>query len=216
MAQQAREGLTRLINAQPDDIVFTSNTTHGLNIVAQGIDWQPGDNCVVPAGDFPWRTPGLPAHPWRGGAVCAVGGRRPSGVDPHGGCGWPHLGRSVAARSSGIRGIVWTWKHSGNAVRRATCCWWWTPFKPWEHSDWMCAPHALRRWRRGYKWLMAGFGVGALYAAPEALDRIRPTFVGAQAGAEREPSRAWSCDLAPPCAALRRWWAHPRAHRAGR
>ena len=33
----------------------------------------------------------------------------------------------------------------------------------------------------GYKWLMAGFGVGALYAAPEALDRIRPTFVGAQA-----------------------------------
>jgi selenocysteine lyase/cysteine desulfurase len=25
---------------------------------------------------------------------------------------------------------------------------------------------------------MAGFGVGALYVAPEALDRIRPTFVG--------------------------------------
>src|SRR5262245_60048101 len=52
-AQQAREGLARLINAHPDDIVFTSNTTHGLNIVAQGIAWQPGDNCVVPADDFP-------------------------------------------------------------------------------------------------------------------------------------------------------------------
>jgi selenocysteine lyase/cysteine desulfurase len=32
----------------------------------------------------------------------------------------------------------------------------------------------------GYKWLMAGFGCGALYVAPEALDRIRPRFVGEQ------------------------------------
>jgi hypothetical protein len=52
-AQRARERLARLLHAQPDDIVWTSNTTHGLNIVAQGIDWRPGDNCVVPAGEFP-------------------------------------------------------------------------------------------------------------------------------------------------------------------
>lgn len=32
----------------------------------------------------------------------------------------------------------------------------------------------------GYKWLLAGFGLGALYFAPEAIEQIRPTFVGVQ------------------------------------
>ena len=181
MAQQAREGLARLINAQPDDIVFTSNTTHGLNIVAQGIDWQPGDNCVVPAGDFPslayaWghlRTRGVEVRfvPWEGAGL---------GVDPHGGCGWPHPGRSAAARSSGIRGIVWTWKHLGqrcaardvlvvDAIQAVGA----------QRLDVRAARIAALA-THGYKWLMAGFGVGALYGA-RALDRIRPTFVGAQA-----------------------------------
>src|SRR5438132_1365462 len=33
-AAQARERLARLLHAAPDDLVWTSNTTHGLNIVA--------------------------------------------------------------------------------------------------------------------------------------------------------------------------------------
>ncbi|MGN6700673.1 MAG: hypothetical protein ACTHMR_21155, partial [Thermomicrobiales bacterium] len=32
----ARERLARLIGAAPGDIVFTSNTTHGMNIAMQG------------------------------------------------------------------------------------------------------------------------------------------------------------------------------------
>ena len=32
----------------------------------------------------------------------------------------------------------------------------------------------------GYKWLLSGFGIAALYVAPEAVDRIAPTFVGVQ------------------------------------
>jgi selenocysteine lyase/cysteine desulfurase len=30
----------------------------------------------------------------------------------------------------------------------------------------------------GYKWLMAGQGIAALYVAPEAVEQIRPTFAG--------------------------------------
>src|SRR5574337_177221 len=50
---EARAKLARLLNAAPDDIVFTGNTTHGLNIAAHGIDWRAGDNVVVPANEFP-------------------------------------------------------------------------------------------------------------------------------------------------------------------
>ena len=32
----------------------------------------------------------------------------------------------------------------------------------------------------GYKWLLAGFGCGALYVSPDAIDQIRPRFVGEQ------------------------------------
>jgi selenocysteine lyase/cysteine desulfurase len=48
----------------------------------------------------------------------------------------------------------------------------------------------------GYKWLLSGFGLGALYVAPEAQDRIRPTFIGSQAtvthsDADFEPHLTW-------------------------
>ena len=36
----------------------------------------------------------------------------------------------------------------------------------------------------GYKWLLADFGVGAVYVAPSALEYIRPIFVGEQSIAE--------------------------------
>src|SRR4051812_30974383 len=38
----ARAGLARLIGAAEEDLVWTANTSHGLNIAAQGIDWRPG------------------------------------------------------------------------------------------------------------------------------------------------------------------------------
>ena len=41
------------MGADPADIVFTSNTTHGMNIAVQGIAWREGDNIVVPQREFP-------------------------------------------------------------------------------------------------------------------------------------------------------------------
>ena len=42
-----------LINARPDQIAFIKNTSEGLSLAANGIDWRAGDNAIVPAGDFP-------------------------------------------------------------------------------------------------------------------------------------------------------------------
>jgi len=37
----------RLLGADPDEIALTQNTTVGMNIVAHGLDWQPGDELVT-------------------------------------------------------------------------------------------------------------------------------------------------------------------------
>lgn len=42
-----------LINARPDQIAFIKNTSEGLSLAANGIDWRAGDNVIVPADDFP-------------------------------------------------------------------------------------------------------------------------------------------------------------------
>lgn len=39
--------------AHADEVAFASSTSHALGIVATGIDWKAGDNCVVADGDFP-------------------------------------------------------------------------------------------------------------------------------------------------------------------
>ncbi|MCF7740711.1 MAG: aminotransferase class V-fold PLP-dependent enzyme [Candidatus Marinimicrobia bacterium] len=36
-----------------DRIAFTQNTTHGLNIIASGLNWQPGDEILIPEKEFP-------------------------------------------------------------------------------------------------------------------------------------------------------------------
>ena len=53
--QALRERVARLLSACPDgsDIALVPNTTEGVNIVARGLDWRPGDNLVTAAEEFP-------------------------------------------------------------------------------------------------------------------------------------------------------------------
>lgn len=48
-----RPTIARLIRAEADEIAFVKNTTEGLNIVANGIDWQPGDNVIIANIEYP-------------------------------------------------------------------------------------------------------------------------------------------------------------------
>jgi selenocysteine lyase/cysteine desulfurase len=57
--EEVRGLVAQLIAATPEEIAFTSNTSHSLNIVASGIDWQEGDNLIgaeteFPANVYPW------------------------------------------------------------------------------------------------------------------------------------------------------------------
>lgn len=178
--EAAREKLARLMNAGHDDIIFTSNTSHGMNIAANGIDWRAGDNIVVPENEFPSL-----AHVWNH--------LRRIGVEVRW-VEWTGAGPTVDEIMERV-----------NARTRAVSCsvikWDTGYFVDLEQLGRRCAerdvllivdgiqavgaqPIDVKAARisalstHGYKWLMAGHGIGALYVAPEAIDRIQPSFVG--------------------------------------
>jgi selenocysteine lyase/cysteine desulfurase len=50
---------SKLLNCDPKDLAVTPNTTHGINLVANGLRWEPGDQVILctkeyPANVYPW------------------------------------------------------------------------------------------------------------------------------------------------------------------
>jgi cysteine desulfurase / selenocysteine lyase len=51
--ERLRTDFATLLNCGRDEIALIPNTSFGINMIAEGIDWQSGDNIVIPAGEFP-------------------------------------------------------------------------------------------------------------------------------------------------------------------
>lgn len=182
-ADTARALLARMFGATEDDFSFTPNTTHGLNICARGIEWRPGDNVVLPAREFPsvlrtWlqlRDLGVEVRLVPPDGIGTSAGALMSAVDAR----TRAVSCSAVAWDTGYRVEL---EELGRRCAGAGCL---------LIVDGIQAAGAveldLRALRvsafamHGYKWLLSGFGCGALYVAPEAVDRIRPRFVGEQA-----------------------------------
>ncbi len=58
-AEACRDVAAQLINADATEIAFMKNTTQGILIAANGIDWRAGDNVVTMAVEFPANV-----YPW--------------------------------------------------------------------------------------------------------------------------------------------------------
>jgi selenocysteine lyase/cysteine desulfurase len=54
-----RKRSSALIGAKPEEVAFVKNTSHGISIVAQGLDWKEGDNLIVYEKEFPSNI-----YPW--------------------------------------------------------------------------------------------------------------------------------------------------------
>jgi selenocysteine lyase/cysteine desulfurase len=57
---EVRARLANFIGADPDEVAINRNTTEGMNAVANGIDFQVGDEVIIssqehPAGYYPWK-----------------------------------------------------------------------------------------------------------------------------------------------------------------
>ncbi len=80
LIEETRKRFATLVHADPDEIAFTKNVSEGLNMVATGLDWHPGDNVILcpelehPNNIYPWlnlRRLGVEirAVPARAGAI---------------------------------------------------------------------------------------------------------------------------------------------------
>jgi len=49
--QEARKDVAKLINCEPEEIVFTQSTTEGINYVANGLALKKGENIIIRDGD---------------------------------------------------------------------------------------------------------------------------------------------------------------------
>lgn len=52
-SEEAKQKLALLMNGDPDRFAFFDNTSTGLNILAQGLEWKPGDRVLLNDVEFP-------------------------------------------------------------------------------------------------------------------------------------------------------------------
>ena len=180
-ANRIRGLVGQLIHAAPELVALTRSTAHGISLLAQGLDWDQGDNVVgagfeYPANVYPWMA--LAARGVELRQAAPVGGR----ITPDVLMALMDSRTRVVALShvqfwNGYRTNV---QAIGDECRRRGVTF---------AVDVMQSAGALRLDMEQMpmdfcaagagKWLMGPPGIGFCYFRPELLERLRPVVVGA-------------------------------------
>lgn len=177
---KARKSFAQLINAGTDEVAFVKNTSEGLAIVANGLDWKSGDNVVIPDIEFPANV-----YPWWNLKRLGVETRMVRSVE--GRVLFDDLVKQVDARTklisissvecnSGFRcdlnRIGAFCKDKGilfcvDAIQSLGIL----PMDvKRDHIDFLSAD--------GHKWMLSVEGLGGFYISKEVLDKVYPVTVG--------------------------------------
>ena len=178
--EELRSLLASLLAASTDEVALTHNTTEGVNFVAEGFPWEPGDNLVTLADEFPTNQ-----YPWMNLASRGVETRRVATVE-----GAVHLDQVAAAfdRRTRIVSVSWVGYSSGwrNDLDRLADL-------AHAHGALLfvdaiqalgVVPLDVTRTpvdflaADGHKWLLGPEGAGVFFVRREHLDRLRPLGLG--------------------------------------
>jgi cysteine desulfurase/selenocysteine lyase len=195
--EAARETVAAHVGADTGEIALTQSTVDGINIVANGFDWEPGDSVVRldvehPAGMLPWwyleREVGIDVRvveTTRGHldvADLAAAVDDTTKLVCLSSVTWTHgttvpVGQAVdRAHDAGARVLV-------DAVQSVG-----------QHhvdvADWGADFVAAS----GHKWLLGPWGSGFLYVAEDALDALTPSRIGYFGVEETEESLGFATD----------------------
>ncbi len=182
--ESQHESLRRLtaevIHCGEQEVALVPNTTFGINLVADGLDWREGDNVVIPGHEFPSNL-----YPWMSlesrGVELRVVDLDGDRVDPN---------RIADACDSRTRIVSASWvgyasgfrlnpaeiaqvahDHGAHFFLDAIQGLGVFPLDVREMNvDFMAAD--------GHKWLLGPEGAGVFYARRELLDELRPMNVG--------------------------------------
>ena len=175
-----RARFAKLINADVSEVAFVKNTSEGLSIVANGIDWKEGDNVVVPDIEFPANV-----YPWmnlqRRGVevrfVKAVRGRVP----------FEQITAQVNSRTRvlSISSVEFNSGFRNDLKRIGEFC--------KEKGIYFCVdaiqslgviPMDVKEFNidflaaDGHKWMLSVEGLGGFYISKRVLEDIHPAVVG--------------------------------------
>lgn len=179
--ENARQLLAGMLGARPEQVAFLRNTSDGLSTVANGLDWQPGDNLVTFRNEFPSNL-----YPWLRirdalGVEVRLCEEREGCVDVDGLIGLIDQRTRLVAISqvqyaSGFRADL---QRIGRAARA---------------NDALLVVDVIQSLGvipidveselvdvaagACHKWLLTPEGVGLLYLSERARERIQPTLVG--------------------------------------
>jgi len=178
--ERTRSLFARLINADPSEICFVTNTSEGLSTVAGGISWKPGDKIVAAVPDFPSNV-----YPWmnlahRGVETCFLQ-RNEGRFDIRDVKASLRPGTRLVAVSSTdfTTGFRCDLEELGNFCRQEGIL-----FCVDAIQDLGAVPIDVKRCgvsflaSGGHKWLLSTMGTGALYISKEANDLVHPIRVG--------------------------------------
>ena len=174
------EQIGRLLGTSSKNVAFAPNTSYGLNILAQGLDWQPGDRVIIPTCEFPANV-----YPFMN---LAVGGVEVDFVQSREGAFSAEDIAKVLTPRTRLVSISWVQFLSGfraDIEQISALC--------KAHNVLLCVDAiqgmgALKMdvealgidflSTGGHKWLMATQGIGFVYIAPALLDQLEPAMAG--------------------------------------
>jgi cysteine desulfurase/selenocysteine lyase len=175
--EATRASAAALIGARPEEIALVSNTTSGIGLVAEGLDWREGDNVVTFADEFPSNL-----YPWMNLASRGVETRRVA-TDVSGRSDLEKLAAACDARTR-IVTVSWVGFATGyrHDIRRIAQI---------AHNQgaliFIDAIQGLGAFplnvneceidflaADGHKWLLGPEGAGIAYIRREHLDKLRP------------------------------------------
>ena len=178
--QRLRERLAVLVGGRPGGIAFVQNTSSGISLAANGIDWRPGDNVVLPACEFPSNY-----YPWTNLAHLGVELRRVEA--PAGHASTESIAQAVDART---RAVAISFVQYSNGCRNDL-----------EGVGRLCRAHQMLFVVDGtqgvgairldverlgidllavsaHKWMLGPLGIGFVHCSERALAALRVPVVG--------------------------------------
>lgn len=179
--ERVRAAAARLMGAAPAEVAFVRNTSHGLSLVAAGLDWREGDNVLCatteeyPSNVYPWQRLERRGVSLR--TVAAPGGR----VQAEAFAAAADRNTRLVAVSSvqyatGVRADL---AALGQLCRERG---WWLCVDGIQSLGVLptdvrgCGVHFFAA--DAHKWLLGPSGVGVLYVDREALPALEPALVG--------------------------------------
>ncbi len=170
----------RLINADSDEVALLGPTSLGLNLVANGLDWQPGDEVIFYPDDYPANV-----YPWlalaeRGVRVVPLMPERPGEITPDlvMKALTPKTKLVALASCHYLTGFRLDYEGIAEELNRRGVLFCLDAIQSLgattvdvRHIDFLAAD--------SHKWMLGPLGAGIFYVKRRHFEKLKPTLVGA-------------------------------------